>query len=723
MFKIFSLRAPFTTAVIAACFAFSSLAAFAHPAPSQPGGIDDFSLWQGHSAQVHLSANRGSGQAMRVRFKPAQYPNAAVTPEAPWDLTGRSLVITLHNPSRNDVKFYIRADDDPGADGIHHCRTGYATIFGKRTTTFSMALTTAGDFGMRGVPPAAPGAIPMSEYGSEIDVAHIVQVQIFLVSPTRPVDLTVESFQTAAPLPLAGIVDRFGQYTGADWPGKVHSESDLIVQRDAEAQEMAQRPTAMASNDIDAYGGWQTGPQLATAPAFRTARVEGKWWLVTPAGHLFFSIGMDTMSPDSRTFTGGDRARMFTWLPKPGEPLYDHVHQDTNYFLGKTISGADFDFYGANLERKYGPNYVAAWQAISLARLRSWGFNTIGNWSDAMIPDPDISPSASEGGGGRIPYVVPIGAWGSHDKVSAGYDYWGQMDDPWDPGFERDLDRDIAYRTPNVAGDPYCIGYFVGNELSWCAGSTDAPRDRYGLAYGALALDAAKSPAKAAFVADLRKEYATIADLNAAWQTTFDSWDALSAPFEPTGDPTDAMTADLAAYVRHFADQYFRVVSTDLKKADPSHLYLGCRFAWYTPDVVAEAAKYCDVVSFNIYARTVDPQKWGFLNNLGKPCLIGEFHFGALDRGMFSPGLVAAAGQAGRGKMFETYIRSALAMPALVGAHWFQYTDEPLTGRWDGENYNIGFVSQADTPYRELIDAARHVNSRIYTIRHGGKEN
>jgi hypothetical protein len=65
---------------------------------------------------------------------------------------------------------------------------------------------------------------------------------------------------------------------------------------------------------------------------------------------------------------------------------------------------------------------------------------------------------------------------------------------------------------------------------------------------------------------------------------------------------------------------------------------------------------------------------------------------------------------------YETYVRSALARPEIVGVHWFQYIDEPLTGRFDGENYNIGFVDVTDTPYPELRDAARRVNNSIYQL-------
>ena len=38
------------------------------------------------------------------------------------------------------------------------------------------------------------------------------------------------------------------------------------------------------------------------------------------------------------------------------------------------------------------------------------------------------------------------------------------------------------------------------------------------------------------------------------------------------------------------------------------------------------------------------------------------------------------------------YVSEALEHPAVVGTHWFQYRDQMVTGRGDGENYQIGFV-------------------------------
>ncbi|HEV2474836.1 MAG TPA: hypothetical protein VGS41_19320, partial [Chthonomonadales bacterium] len=179
---------------------------------------------------------------------------------------------------------------------------------------------------------------------------------------------------------------------------------------------------------------------------------------------------------------------------------------------------------------------------------------------------------------------------------------------------------------------------------------------------------------------------------------------------------------DFSQFIRRFALRYFRIIRDALKAADPNHLYLGCRFAWRTPEAVEAAGEVCDVVSFNIYAPRLDSPQWSFVQDLHKPCIIGEFHFGALDRGMFHPGLVAAPDQKTRAAMYRDYVGSVLDNPDFVGCHWFQYLDEPLTGRYfDGENYNIGFVDVTDTPYPEMVAAARSIHARAYIRRAGSK--
>jgi hypothetical protein len=167
--------------------------------------------------------------------------------------------------------------------------------------------------------------------------------------------------------------------------------------------------------------------------------------------------------------------------------------------------------------------------------------------------------------------------------------------------------------------------------------------------------------------------------------------------------------------LKEFAARYFRTIRAALKKYDPNHLYLGTRFAGHTREEVEACAEFCDVISFNIYRQRLDPAQWTVLDGIDKPAIIGEFHMGALDRGMFHPGLVATPDQAARARMYADYVRSVADHPLFVGCHFFKYADEPLTGRpSDGENYNIGFTTVTDSVYPEMVAAAKAVHAEVY---------
>ncbi|MEI8196764.1 MAG: hypothetical protein WCI73_12770, partial [Phycisphaerae bacterium] len=48
--------------------------------------------------------------------------------------------------------------------------------------------------------------------------------------------------------------------------------------------------------------------------------------------------------------------------------------------------------------------------------------------------------------------------------------------------------------------------------------------------------------------------------------------------------------------------------------------------------------------------------------------------------------------------------------------HYFQMYDQSALGRYDGENYNIGFVDVCNQPYEELAWAARNSHERVYKV-------
>jgi hypothetical protein len=653
--------------------------------------------------------------ALKVEFGQAG-PSSIGFPSGtePWDWHEYGgLAFDLSNPNDKEIGFSIQLSEASSSAGPQREAGGSGTLIPHETASFYYPIGATSPLaqGMRGGPPAIPGIDPVNLGGANawIDAGRIKEFHLSFRHPAGAPAVIVDNIRLLPPFDYQGIVDSFGQYTREDWPGKVRSLEDLLAQKQQEEEQIKAQP---AVPERDEYGGWASGPLLAATGFFSTVERQGRWWLVDPSGRLFFSLGMDVMgvpaNGDAYTLVDG-RENMFTWLPSGDDPLakcYDYAH----YVLyGPIKKGRTFSFYVANLYRKYGADWLGAWRTFALSRLRAWGFNTIGNWSDPALYAYK-----------KVPYTATIDIHGDYAHISSGVDYWGKMHDPFDPKFAQAVDASIRQGTEKFRDDPWCIGYFVDNEISWGGFGNVSDKEHYGLAYGTLAGDK-PSPAKRAFVEQLQSRSTSIAELNKAWGTNFASWPALlEKPFHPQAALAPQMREDFSNFLTTFAEQYFRVVRDALRKNDPHHLYLGCRFAWRTPEAVNAAARYCDVVSFNIYRSHLEPEDWAFTASLNKPCIIGEFHFGALDRGMFHTGLVRAPSQQARAAMYKQYLESVEDNPAFVGCHWFQYYDEPLTGRpEDGENYNIGFVSVADTPYPEMVDAAKAVHAEIYKRRSG----
>jgi hypothetical protein len=227
-------------------------------------------------------------------------------------------------------------------------------------------------------------------------------------------------------------------------------------------------------------------------------------------------------------------------------------------------------------------------------------------------------------------------------------------------------------------GDPWLLGYFVANEPPWPGRETE------------IVAAILEGPTNA-----IQRE---------------------ARAFLVAGDTRERRVE----FVNRCVGVFFDTVNAAIRKSDPNHLNLGIRFGSTPSEAMLRASRGFDVFSMNSYGREVNVQRLEAANRItGKPVIIGEFHFGTPGRGL-AAGLVQTANQEERGVAYRYYIENAAAHPALIGAHWFQWVDEPNTGRFDGENYNIGFIDVTDRPYAELVDAARATHARVLDV-HSGK--
>jgi hypothetical protein len=316
-------------------------------------------------------------------------------------------------------------------------------------------------------------------------------------------------------------------------------------------------------------------------------------------------------------------------------------------------------FFTWNLLRRFGDSWFAGWADLSFRRMDAWGLNTVANWSDDRLWEAK-----------RKPYVIPLASWLT--EVS----YLG-LPDVYSEDFVRQADERARRQCAPRRDDPWLLGYFPANE---------PPFPQKELQTVELILAGAKTATRAAL----------------------EKWLA-------AGDTEERRKE----FVGDAFDRYVQVTSAAVRQHDPNHLNLGMRSGGRPTPAEIRAARAFDVYSVNIYREEVPADRVKEISELtGKPILIGEFHFGTPGRGM-AASLVQVRDQAERGKAYRHYVENALAMPALVGTHYFQWADQPSTGRFDGENYNIGLVDVTDRPYPDLVAALKETHGRVLGLHRG----
>ncbi len=382
--------------------------------------------------------------------------------------------------------------------------------------------------------------------------------------------------------------------------------------------------TAIAANPTyDAYGGW-TQLKGAKTGYFHTQQINGRWWLVTPEGNVFFSKGVDNVSyaPEAKS------------SPKA-------------------------------------PADTAAWARTATKQLRDWNFNTAGAWSAREIASAGIVYSP----------VIDIAAAVQKDVWLKGgiVDYFGV-------DFHAAADRVAAAKCAPHAKDPWLLGYFTDNELRW--GKDWRSGD------------------------GLLESYLKMPETSAGYRKAAELLKSRGHAL------AEATAADRSDFLEMVATEYARVTSEAIRRADPNHLVLGCRFAGGTAgeSAIRAVGRYFDVVSYHSYNANAPISQLEQLTRLsGKPVMVTEFSFKAMDSGLPNTKGAAkpVATQQDRADGFARYVEALAKMSECVGFHWFEYRDEPAEGRFDGENSNYGVVKIDFTPWKVLTERMTEVNSRI----------
>ncbi len=436
------------------------------------------------------------------------------------------------------------------------------------------------------------------------------------------------------------LVDKFGQWIPDRQSGYIESMEHL-KKRWAEDDSILHTQEGVLQRDQ--YGGYIDTTVKATG-FFRTEKIDGKWWLVDPLGHLFLATGVNGVSPGDYTRIK-NREYMFAEMP-PAEFIRDKEGENPQISLGLW-----------NQYRHYGKNWKKRWKKETVKRMKTWGFNAI-NWSVPYLND-------------TVVYAKFLYGWGIEEGIMGFPDVYSEE-------FVKKADEVAVAQCAPLKDDPWMLGYFLGNEPVF-------PGEE--LLVTEAFLNGPDTKTKEKLIRYLKE-----------------------------GDTPERRIA----FVHNAYRRFLKIAADAIRRYDPNHLILGIRFGNLdlSNDVI-EMAKVFDVFSFNRYTYTLPRKKLDHVYELlDMPILVGEFHFGEPGRGL-CPGLAKVPDQRARGLAYRNYVEHAFAHPGVVATFWYRWRDQPVTGREDGENYNIGMVDVMGLMYRDLIQAVMQTHGRVLQVHKG----
>ncbi len=511
-------------------------------------------------------------------------------------------------------------------------------------------------------------------------------------SQTLTVTAVFRMIGTPDPRSFAPYVDRYGQSKYGNWPGKAKSDADLAAAALLEQEKLQEWGVP---SGFDPYGGvLSAGWQEQATGFYRLVRHNGVWWLITPLGNPCFYIALSdapALNWDRTPVTG--RTWLFEELPLKTPP-WDFAWGLDSW--GQTDGTEDVAVPTVNMIRKYGKDWMSKANDLAVGRMKAWGFSGFGKWSDDT---------------GNLPIIPVLGTSGGPNL--------DRHPDIFDPPVQTELRSVLAAQVTPRLKDPLVVGWSLHNEYDDII-TVDEIRNMLALFFAIAAKRALVDEALASLFNK------NVASLAAAWKISATTVNEVYSSI-PSPPP-----ADIEALRQYFARQYYGFLYRTFKELDPNHLYFGFWIVpgWWENETDWQLiADYCDVIGYDRYSPVfADDWMAALIRKTDKPIFVGEFSFPPtynLERGFRAYQSVNAWDDADAGRLYSNWLEDARQNPYCVGVSWFQYRDEPVSGRGPGqgpdlvygEDYAFGLVDVTDQPKYDLVEKVRPANLQAAHIR------
>jgi hypothetical protein len=551
-------------------------------------------------------------------------------------------------------------------------------------------------------PERTEGRLRMMVYGKPIKIEEVNCLKLTTLKCYKEQKIKIKAvyLSDSEPeyhLPEKKLIDELGQWMPKVWEGNVKDRAQCNSILKVLLQEAESFNYSYENPDWDNFGGWKKKSFKKTG-WFHTEFDGKRWWLADPEGNAFFSTGVDCVGPgtDSRVDM---MKNLCSWIPEIDSEFSDAIRRKED---GQDIKSVNYGI--TNLISAFGAdNWWQCWAKIVKMYLYKWNINTIANWSSL-----EFIRFA------KMPYVLPLDVHSEQDFPTTEQKIFRDFPDVFSKEY-REQAESYAKALVSFKHDPYMIGYFMRNEPNW------------GFVHGLniaeeMLANPAETVSKETFVRRMKEKYTEIDAFNSAWKLELPSFEDLHRPIYHACKLSQQAEEDLKEFSAEMIKLYVDIPAKACKKVDPNHLNLGMRYAYIADPVMLSGYENFDVFSINSYQMNPYEQVANVGEMLDMPVMLGEFHFGALDKGLTSHGLRGVEDQKERGIAYRYYVEQGIRSPHFIGAHYFMLNDQSCIGRFDGENYQIGLMDICMQEYSDMTRQISECNKYIYEVCSGENE-
>ncbi len=430
---------------------------------------------------------------------------------------------------------------------------------------------------------------------------------------------------------------------------------------------------SLASSKLDQYGGWKGRKYKATG--FFRVEKDDRWWLVTPDGHPFISLGIN------------------------------HYHQ--GWWAQDYNRDHWFKQFGA--KRVGDENWERGFQKMAIADMKRFGLNTFGVHTDApSLTEPPLGPV--------LPYVR------RYEPLILSHYKNPRHSDIFEPAFDRQCADAAQKMAAPYVNDRMLLGYCMSDLPSMTDrdaeiyNSTTWPRELRN-----LGTDAA---GKQAWMETIRQRYGEISDFNTVYETRFKNWDALrkAENWRPSATARNRReNEDNIAFLKTCVERYYSAAESALRRVDSNHLFFGDKLFAETDSleiIIDVTAKHTDLVCYQSYAMW--PEQMALLDRLSSridlPFLNGDSNYATPNEMLPNPYGRHAKDHAQRSEWMKAFCEAALPRKEFVGWHICGIIDTWKTMPTKEIYQQQGVMSVTGEIYQDEAKVLNDIASRLYEL-------